>query len=362
MAKNTPSAANIVTYASIVKERAILRELASAGTDIATAAFETEGRTIEQLIDNAQSLVFKIGEQDMPNHGGFIGIKEVLARQVDLVDKLFHADCEITGLSTGFTDIDKLTMGLQPSDLVIIAGRPSHGKTSFAMNIGESAALNGKHVAVFSMEMPEQQLGMRLSSSVGKIPLGRIRSGKLENEDWSKYTAAIARMANAKLNIDDSPALTPSQIRTRCRRLIRQQGNIDLIIIDYVQLMQGNRVNDTRAGELDEISRGLKAIAKEFQVPVIALAQLNRNIEQRPDKRPKMSDLRDSGGLEANADMIIFIYRDEVYDEDSPDKGTAEIIIGKQRNGPIGTVRLAFRGEFTRFENFAREYDYAEAD
>jgi replicative DNA helicase len=353
LAKNTPSAANITTYADIVRERSVLRQLVRVGTDIANSAFQTEGRSAEELLDEAEKQVFAIAEQGL-RKGGFVAIKHLLASAVDRIDELFHKNNAITGLSTGFKDLDEKTSGLQKSDLVIIAGRPSMGKTSFAMNLAESAAIHTKvPVAVFSMEMPGEQLAMRLMSSLGHIDQHKVRTGKLEDDDWPRLTSAISMLAETPLFIDDTPALSPTDLRARARRLAREQGDLGLIVIDYLQLMQvpGNKEN--RATEVAEISRSLKALAKELNVPVIALSQLNRGLEQRPNKRPVMSDLRESGGLEQDADIIMFIYRDEVYNEDSEDKGTAEIIIAKQRNGPTGTVRLAFLGQYTRFENFA---------
>jgi replicative DNA helicase len=278
---------------------------------------------------------------------------------VDRIDVLFRSESAITGVSTGFTDIDSMTSGLQPGDLVIVAGRPSMGKTSFAMNMAESVAVKGKlPVAVFSMEMPGEQLAMRLMSSLGRINAHKMRTGKLEDDDWPKLTVAIGSLAEAPLFIDDSAGLTPLELRARARRLKREHG-LGLIIIDYLQLMQaGDTAGENRATEISAITRSLKGLAKELHVPVIALSQLNRSLEQRPNKRPIMSDLRESGAIEQDADVIFFIYRDEVYNEDSQDKGTAEVIIGKQRNGPIGTCRLTFLGEYTRFENYAGQDMY----
>jgi replicative DNA helicase len=267
---------------------------------------------------------------------------------------LFHSPEVITGLSTGYHDLDEMTSGLQPADLVIIAGRPSMGKTTFAMNIAEHAAIkSGKSVLVFSMEMPGDSLAMRMMSSLGRIDQHRLRTGKLEDEDWPRITSAVSMLSEAPLFIDDTPALTPGEIRSRARRVAREQGGLALIVLDYIQLMQISGFKENRTAEISEISRSLKSLAKELNVPVIALSQLNRGLEQRTDKRPVMSDLRESGAIEQDADLIMFIYRDEVYNENSPDKGIAEIIIAKQRNGPIGRVRLTFLGKFTRFENFA---------
>ncbi len=355
LAKNTPSAANIKAYAKIVREYSILRQLIHVGTEISDCAYNTEGRTSAELLDRAEQLVFNIAEQGARGKHGFVNIKELLTKAVDRIDSLFQQDNPITGLSTGFSDLDDLTSGLQPSDLVIVAGRPSMGKTSFAMNLAEHAAIKSNlPVAVFSMEMPGEQLAMRLMASLGRIDQHKLRTGRLDDDDWPRLTSAVGLLAEAKMFIDDTPALTPTELRARARRL-KRENNLGLIVIDYLQLMQvpGNKEN--RAGEISEISRSLKALAKELQVPVIALSQLNRSLEQRPNKRPVMSDLRESGAIEQDADLIIFIYRDEVYNDDSPDKGTAEIIISKQRNGPIGTVRLTFLGQFTRFENFIHD-------
>ncbi len=354
LAKNTPSAANIHAYAAIVREKAILRALIRAGQEITEMAFHPEGQPVEVLLDRAEQVVFHIAEQGARGRAGFVNIKDLLTRAVDRIDALFQQDNPITGVPTGFADFDEMTSGLQPSDLIIVAGRPSMGKTTFAMNIAEHVAVREKlPVAVFSMEMPGEQLAMRLMSSLGRIDQHKVRTGRLEDEDWPKLTAAVGELAEAPLYIDDTPALTPNELRARARRLTRESGGkLGLIVIDYLQLMQVAGRSENRAGEISEISRALKGLAKELDVPVIALSQLNRSLEQRPNKRPVMSDLRESGAIEQDADVIVFIYRDEVYNEDSPDKGTAEIIIGKQRNGPIGTVRLTFLGQYTRFENF----------
>ncbi len=353
VAENTPSAANIASYADIVRERSILRQLISAGTSICGNAFKPEGRGSEELLDEAERMVFEIAEQHARGRRGFTSIKDLLVTALDRIDELFHQDSAITGVSTGFADLDDMTSGLQKSDLVIIAGRPSMGKTAFAINIAEHAAIKDElPVAVFSMEMPGEQLAMRLMSSLGRIDQHKIRTGKLGDDDWPRLTSAVEILSNAKLFIDDTPALSPGEVRTRCRRIAREHG-LGLVVIDYLQLMQVHGNIENRATEISEISRSLKALAKELNVPVVALSQLNRSLEQRPNKRPVMSDLRESGAIEQDADVIIFIYRDEVYDEDTEDKGIAEIIIGKQRNGPIGTTKLTFLGQYTRFENFA---------
>ncbi len=362
LAEGTPSAANILAYADIVRERAILRQLAHVGTEIADSAFHPEGRAVDELLEIAEQKVFHISDQRQKGDGGFRAIKGILAQAVDKIQELYEKGGSVTGVSTGFLDLDQMTAGLQPADLIIVAGRPSMGKTTFAMNIAENVAIKEQlPVAVFSMEMPGDHLAMRMMSSLGRIDQHRLRIGQLEDEEWPRMTSAINILAGTKLFIDDTPALTPTDLRARARRLVREHGRLGLIVIDYLQLMQCPGAGENRTAEISEISRGLKGLAKELDVPVIALSQLNRNLEQRPNKRPVMSDLRESGSLEQDADVIIFIYRDEVYNEDSADKGTAEIIIGKQRNGPIGTVRLTFLGQYTRFENFTQP-EYGDED
>ncbi|WAK02942.1 replicative DNA helicase [Methylobacter sp. YRD-M1] len=354
LARDTPSAANIVAYANIVRDRSVLRQLIHVGTNISDSAFNPEGRDTSELLENAERQVFEIAEQKQRGQGGFQSIKTLLATAVDKIETLFEQEGNITGASTGFADFDEMTSGLQSSDLIIVAGRPSMGKTTIAMNMAENIAIKGdKPVAVFSMEMPGDSLAMRMMSSLGRIDQHKVRTGKLDDDEWPRLTSAINLLAETKLFIDDTPALTPTEVRSRARRLVREHGPLGLIVIDYLQLMQSPASGDNRVQQISDISRGLKALAKELDVPVIALSQLNRNLEQRPNKRPVMSDLRESGGIEQDADLIVFVYRDEVYNPDSPDKGIAEIIIGKQRNGPIGTVRLTFLGQYTRFENFA---------
>lgn len=354
LAKDTPSAANIVAYANIVRDRSVLRQLIHVGTTISDSAFNPEGRDTAELLENAERQVFEIAEQKQRGQGGFLPIKSLLATAVDKIETLFEQEGNITGASTGFNDFDEMTSGLQPSDLIIVAGRPSMGKTTIAMNMAENIAIKGdKPVAVFSMEMPGDSLAMRMMSSLGRIDQHKVRTGKLDDDEWPRLTSAINLLAETKLFIDDTPALTPTEVRSRARRLVREHGPLGLIVLDYLQLMQSPASGDNRVQQISDISRGLKALAKELNVPVIALSQLNRNLEQRPNKRPVMSDLRESGGIEQDADLIVFVYRDEVYNPDSPEKGIAEIIIGKQRNGPIGTVRLTFLGQYTRFENYA---------
>lgn len=360
LARNTPSAANIGAYADIVRERSILRQLIGIATEITENAYLPAGRSINELVDEAERKVFQIGGQGIRG-GGPQRIGDFLARAVDRIDLLFHSDQVITGLSTAYKDLDDMTSGLQPSDLVIVAGRPSMGKTTFAMNIAEHAAIQGSNaVLIFSMEMPGQALAMRMMSSLGRIDQHKIRTGKLSDEDWPRMTSAVSMLSEANMFIDDTPALSPGEVRARARRVAKEQGALGLIVIDYLQLMQVPGSKENRTTEISEISRSLKALAKELDVPIIALSQLNRSLEQRADKRPVMSDLRDSGAIEQDADLIIFIYRDEVYNEGSPDKGSAEIIIAKQRNGPTGKVRLTFLGKYTRFENFSPQRHHVE--
>ena len=354
LAQSTPSASNIRAYAQVVSERANLRRLIAVAQDIAESGFNPEGRSSDELLDEAERRIMQIAEQG-PKAGGPQTLKPLLQTALGRIEELFQSGGEITGLSTGYLDLDGMTSGLQPSDLVIVAGRPSMGKTSFAMNLVEHATLNqGKPVLVFSMEMPADQLVIRMLSSIGRINQTRIRNGKLEQEDWPKLSTAVGKLKDANLLIDDTPALTPTELRSRARRVAREHGEIGMIMVDYLQLMQVAGSSEGRTAEISEISRNLKAIAKEFKCPMVALSQLNRSLEQRPNKRPVNSDLRESGAIEQDADVIMFIYRDEVYNEETQDKGVAEIIIGKQRNGPIGTCRLAFIGQFTRFENLAR--------
>ncbi|MHB1231759.1 MAG: replicative DNA helicase [Burkholderiales bacterium] len=356
LAQNTPSAANIRRYAEIVRDRAILRGLVEVGTSIADSAYSPMGRSASDLLDQAEGKVFEIAEAGARGKQGFMELQPLLTQVVERIDMLFQRDnpSDITGIPTGFTDLDQKTSGLQPGDLVIVAGRPSMGKTAFSLNIAEHVALeSGLPVAVFSMEMAGTQLVMRMMGSVGKLDQHKVRTGRLQDDDWQRLTYAVGKLNDAPLYIDESAALTALELRARARRLHRQCGKLGLIVIDYIQLMSATRQGENRATEISEISRSLKALAKELDVPVIALSQLNRSLEQRPNKRPVMSDLRESGAIEQDADVILFIYRDEVYNPETPEKGISEIIIGKQRNGPIGTVRLAFLGEYTRFENLA---------
>ncbi|SPJ33676.1 replicative DNA helicase [Kushneria phyllosphaerae] len=354
LARNTPSASNIRAYADIVRERATLRKLIAAANQIADGAFNPQGRSADELVNEAERLVFQISES-RPKTGGAIGMSDLLSKAVDRIDELFNLKGQMTGLSTGFRDLDDMTSGLQPSDLVIVAGRPSMGKTTFAMNLVEHAVVSSdKAVVVFSMEMPADSLMLRMISSLGRIDQTRVRNGQLEDEDWPRLTSAVNLLKDKQLYVDDTAALSPNEMRSRSRRIARDAGGIGLIMIDYLQLMQVPGMSENRTAEISEISRSLKGLAKEFNCPVVALSQLNRSLEQRPNKRPVMSDLRESGAIEQDADVIAFVYRDEVYNKDNPDnKGLAELIIGKQRNGPIGTVHMAFIGKYTRFEDLA---------
>jgi len=356
LASSTPTASNIHAYAQIVRERATVRSLISVAHEIADSGFNPDGRNSATLIDEAESKVFKISD-DRPSSGGPESVRPLLTRAVERIDLLFQTKGALTGISSGFRDIDEMTSGLQPADLVIVAGRPSMGKTSFMMNIAESAVISGESpVLVFSMEMPSDSLVLRMLSSLGRIDQTKIRTGQLGDDDWPRLTSAVTLLNDRPLFIDDTPALSPNEIRSRARRVAREHGKIGMILLDYIQLMQVSGTSENRAGEISEISRSLKSIAKEFDCPVIAGSQLNRSLEQRPDKRPIMSDLRESGAIEQDADVIMAIYRDEVYHEDA-EKGIAEIIILKQRNGPIGRKKLAFVGQYTKFEDLAVGYD-----
>jgi replicative DNA helicase len=362
LANETPTASNVPAYARIVREQSVMRQLIKVGNKIADSGYRPEGRPVDDLLDQAETEVFRIAEQKDKGRQGFQNIQALLTKTVDKIDELFNSDDALTGVSTGFNDFDGRTSGLQKADLVIVAGRPSMGKTTFAMNMCENVAIGaGVPVAIFSMEMPAEALTMRMISSLGRINQQAVRSGKLEDDDWPRVTSAVNILSQAKIFIDDSAALTPNEIRARCRRLQKEHGQLGMVMVDYLQLMRAPEAGDNRVNEISAISRGLKALAKELNCPVVALSQLNRSLEQRPNKRPVMSDLRESGAIEQDADLIVFIYRDEVYNEDSPDKGKAEIIIAKQRNGPIGTVNLTFQGQFTRFDNFARDV-YEEMD
>ena len=358
LAQNTPTAANIRRYAEIVRERSIMRKLVEVGSGIAESAYNPQGRDAQQLLDEAEAKIFQIAESGNRGSQGFVNIQSLLPQVADRIDYLYQRENQgsVTGIPTGFDDLDERTSGFQPGDLIIVAGRPSMGKTAFSLNIAENVALDTKKaVAVFSMEMGATQLATRMIGSVGRLDQHRMRNGNLEDEDWARLTTALGKLNDAPIFIDEGAGLSSFDVRARARRLHRQTGGLGLIVVDYLQLMSGasGRASENRATEISEISRSLKSLAKELDVPVVALSQLNRSVEQRPDKRPVMSDLRESGAIEQDADLILFIYRDEVYNPDSEDKGTAEIIIAKQRNGPIGRVRLTFLGQHTRFENFA---------
>ena len=358
---NVPSAANIRHYAQIVRERSILRQLAATAGEIADAAYNPLGRNARTVLDEAEAKVLHIAEQGARGQRTYTPLKDLLVGVVDRIETLYNRDnpSDVTGVATGFADLDKETAGLQPGDLIIIAGRPSMGKSALALNIGEHVAIDLKlPVLVFSMEMGASQLAMRMIGSVGRLDQHKLRTGRLEPDDWERLSSALGRLSEAPMLIDETAALNAIELRSRARRLQKQYGQLGVVIVDYLQLMQAQTQGENRATEISEISRSLKALAKELKVPVVALSQLNRSLEQRPNKRPVMSDLRESGAIEQDADVILFIYRDEVYNEDTPDKGTAEIIIGKQRNGPIGTVRLTFLGEHTRFESFAKPGSY----
>jgi replicative DNA helicase len=358
LAQSVPSAANLRRYAEIVRERAILRKLISAADDIATNAFNPQGRQVSQILDEAEGKIFKIGEEGSRNTQGFIGVDKLTMQLIDRVTELAENGAEeVTGVRTGFFDLDRMTAGLQKGDLIILAARPSMGKTALAINIAEAVAVNEElPVLVFSMEMGASQLALRMIGSLGRIDQSGLRTGRLRDDEWTRLTEAAERLGKAQLYIDESPALNPAEVRARSRRMARQfGGTLGLIVVDYLQLMSGTGKSDgeNRATEISEISRGLKALAKELQCPVIALSQLNRSVETRTDKRPMMSDLRESGAIEQDADVIMFIYRDDYYNKESKEPGIAEIIIAKQRNGPVGTTKLTFLKPLTKFDNLA---------
>jgi replicative DNA helicase len=354
LVEETPSAANVRAYARIVRDHAILRQLIEIGGDIAASAHDSEGRTVAELVDLAEQRVFEIADRGAAG-AGFKALKEILPAAIDRLDVLSHSESEITGVATGFKAMDEMTAGLQRGELIVVAGRPSMGKTTLAVNIAENAAIGHQvPTAIFSMEMSAEQLTFRMIGSIGRVNQSSLRRGKLSDGDWSRIDSAVSMMSNAPIFIDDSPALSPTEVRARARRLKREHG-LGLIVIDYLQLMQVAGTVENRATEISEISRSLKALAKELELPVIALSQLNRSVEQRVDKKPVMSDLRESGAIEQDADLIVFIYREEVYDKETPRRGIADIIIGKQRNGPTGEFQLTFLGEFTKFENLVAE-------
>lgn len=358
LAGNARGTANIHAYAEIIRERAILRRLISVANNIADSGYNTGGKKSAEILDEAEQQVFNIADE-RPQNEGPVPINPLLTRAVDRIDELAGSDGDLTGLASGYKDLDEMTSGWQKSDLVIVAARPSMGKTAFAMNLVEHAILNDdKPVLVFSLEMPAESLIFRMLSSLGRIDQKKIRTGDIKDDEWTPFNDAVAKLKDKNLYIDDSAGVSPMEMRSRVRRIVREHGSIGMIVVDYLQLMQIKGTSENRVNEISEISRSLKLLAREFECPVIALSQLNRGLEQRPNKRPVMSDLRESGAIEQDADVILFIYRDEVYNEDSPDKGIAEVNIGKQRNGPIGSIRLSFLGQYTRFENFAQpKYD-----
>ncbi|MBT9458800.1 MAG: replicative DNA helicase [Burkholderiaceae bacterium] len=357
LAQSVPSAANLRRYAEIVRERAILRKLISASDEIATKAFNPQGTPVNTILDEAEAQIFRIGEEGTRTKQGFLSMDKLVIELLDRVNELAENGAEeVTGVRTGFYDLDRMTAGLQPGDLIVLAARPSMGKTAFAINIGENVAINeGLPVVIFSMEMGAAQLALRMVGSIGRIDQSHLRTGALRDDEWSRLAEAVDKLSKSSIFIDESPGLSPSEVRARARRQSRQCGKLGLIIIDYLQLMSGSGGNEeNRATVIGEISRGLKALAKELKCPVIALSQLNRSVETRPDKRPMMSDLRESGAIEQDADIIMFIYRDEYYTKDEcKEPGIAEIIIGKQRNGPVGTVKLTFLRPLTKFDNLA---------
>ncbi len=356
LAQYVPSASNIRRYAEIVRERSILRKLVSASDEIATNAFNTQGKPVDKILDEAEQKIFNIGEEGSRMKQGFQGMDSLVVELLDRVTEMAENPNDITGIRTGFDEFDKMTSGLQPGDMIVLAARPSMGKTSLAINIAEHVALNeGLPVAVFSMEMGASQLAVRIVGSIGRIDQGHLRTGKLTDEEWPRLTEAIEKLRNVSLHIDETPGLTTSELRANARRLARQYGKLGLIVVDYLQLMSvSSSMNDeNRATAVGEISRGLKMLAKELKCPVIALSQLSRGVESRTDKRPMMSDLRESGAIEQDADIIMFIYRDDYYDKNSKEPGVAEVIISKHRNGPTGTVKLAFLKPLTKFENLA---------
>jgi replicative DNA helicase len=354
LAESTPGASNVLAYGKIVRERSVLRQLIGAANQIADSAFTPDGRDTNTLLELAEQSVFQIAENRLKDSGPE-KVAPLLIKAVEKVEFLHGSKGALTGQASGFTDLDRMTTGWQASDLVIVAARPSMGKTAFAVNMVEHAVMTGGSVLVFSMEMPSEQIVMRMLSSLGRIDQTRLRTGDLKDEDWDRFASAVSQLKDKRLYIDDTAALTPGEVRSRARRVARETGGLDLIMVDYLQLMRTAKESENRATEISEISRSLKALAKEMKCPVVALSQLNRQLESRPDKRPMNSDLRESGAIEQDADVILFIYRDEVYNENTEDLGIAEIIIGKQRNGPIGKVRLKFTGNLTKFEDLAHE-------
>ena len=360
LVEQTPSSTNVVAYAQIVRQRSVLRQLISTCNSVADLAYRPEGRAVADILDTAESRMFAIADQTSRSATGLTRVGDIMQDTKEKLEVLGRNPSALTGVSTGYKDLDTITSGFQRSDLIIIAGRPSMGKTSFAMNIVENVALSQElPVAMFSMEMPGEQLCMRMIASLSKIELNRVRNGNLNDADWARITSATNILhQHSRMYIDETPGMSPTEVRARCRRLAREHKGLGLVVIDYLQLMQTGDRSENRATEISEISRSLKALAKELSVPVIALSQLNRSLESRPDRRPIMSDLRESGAIEQDADVIAFVYRDEVYNPESPDKGTAEILIRKQRNGPTGMIRLTFTGQYTRFDNYISDDHY----
>ena len=354
LAEQTPTASNVRAYAKAVRERSVLRQLINAAQDIASAGFNPEGRSSEELVDEAERLIMQISEGGQ-KAGGPQAMAPLLSGALERIEELYNTGGDITGLTTGFIDLDRMTSGLQSSDLVIVAGRPSMGKTSFAMNLVENAALaSDRPIMVFSMEMPAEQLVIRMLSSLGRIDQSRVRTGKLEQDDWPKLSSATEKLKDTQIFIDDTPALTPTELRSRVRRLVREQGDLGMIMVDYLQLMSGRAGAENRQVEVSEISRGLKILAREPECPVIGLSQLSRTLEMRQDKRPMLADLRESGAIEQDADVVMFLYRDEVYNPGGESEGMAEVIVAKHRSGPTGTINLGFVPRFTSFRNLTR--------
>lgn len=356
LAEHTPSAANVAAYADIVRERALRREMIAAGSTIADSAYRTEGRPIGELVEKAEQTVYAIANRRRAGSEGPVPLHDVLPKAMERLDELYQTQGGVTGVPSGFIDLDHMTAGLQNGDLIVIAGRPSMGKTALAANLVEAAALGERKLpaVVFSMEMSSEQLANRFLASLSHVDLQKIRTGKLTDEDWPRVTSALDLLNRSKIFLDDGAALTPAELRARCRRLKREH-DVGFVVVDYLQLMHVPATSENRATEISEISRSLKALARELEVPVVALSQLNRSLESRTNRRPLLSDLRESGAIEQDADLILFIYRDEVYNEESEDRGKAEIIVGKQRNGPTGTVTLTFLGHIAKFGNHARD-------
>ena len=356
LAQSVPSAANVRRYAEIVRERSVLRKLVAASDEIATQAFNPQGRPVSQILDDAESKIFRIGEEGSKSRQGFQNMDQLVVQLIDRVNELHENGAEeVTGVRTGFYDLDRMTAGLQAGDLIVLAARPSMGKTALALNIAEHVAVKeGLPVVVFSMEMGAAQLALRMVGSLGRIDQQHLRTGALRDDEWGRLSEAVEKLQKVSVFIDESGSLTPSELRARARRQARQCGQLGLIVVDYLQLMTGSDSSDeNRATVIGEISRGLKSLAKELKCPVIALSQLNRGVESRTDKRPMMSDLRESGAIEQDADVIMFIYRDDYYNKESKEMGVAEINISKQRNGPTGTFKLTFLKPLTKFDNMA---------